>query len=60
MAFIQWNSFNLYRHLRRRGVIVVVWVLNEIEDFEEAKEYGNEIDGVMTDCPTKLREYALG
>ena len=23
------NSKNLYRHLRKRGVIVVVWVLNE-------------------------------
>ena len=27
------NSKNLYRHLRSRGVLVVVWVLNEQEEF---------------------------
>ena len=51
------NSKYLYKHLRNRGCIVVVWVLNEEEEFEEALLFGEDIDGVMTDCPTKLKEY---
>ncbi len=49
------NSKNLYKHLRRRGVPVIVWVLNEEEEFQEALDiFGEQIDGMMTDCPTKL------
>lgn len=59
MGLILGNSKNLYRHLRNRGVIVVVWVLNEESEFIEALEYAPEIDGIMTDCPTKLKEFAL-
>lgn len=37
VVFILWmmllNSKNLYNHLRKRGVLVVVWVLNEDEEF---------------------------
>jgi len=55
LALIQWNSKNLYRHLKRRGVAVIVWVLNDIDEFEEALTYGQEIDGVMTDSPTLLK-----
>ena len=51
------NSKNLYRHLRARGVIVVVWVLNEVSEFEEALDYAPEIDGMMTDYPTRLVEF---
>ena len=58
MAALIRNSKNLYRHLRKRGVIVVVWVLNEESEFEEALDYAPEIDGIMTDCPTKLKEFA--
>ena len=53
------NSKSLYRHLRARGVMVIVWVLNDYSEFEEALEYAPELDGVMTDNPTKLREFAL-
>lgn len=53
------NSKSLYRHLRARGVIVIVWVINEYNEFEEALEYCPELDGVMTDNPSKLREFAL-
>ena len=49
------NSKNLYKHLRKRGVPVIVWVLNEEEEFQEAHDiFGEQIDGMMTDCPTKL------
>lgn len=52
------NSRALHQHLRRRGVLVVVWVLNEEEEFREAWDlFGEEIDGVMTDCPTKLANF---
>ena len=38
--------------------MVVVWVLNEEEEFDEAWDvYGDSIDGMMTDCPTKLKEF---
>lgn len=37
------NSKYLYKHLRKRGILVVVWVLNEDEEFEEAISYGEEI-----------------
>jgi len=50
------NSAYLFRHLRARGVVVVLWVLNSEDEFEEAVEMG-EIDGVMTDEPTKLRAF---
>lgn len=55
LALIQYCSNNLYRHLKSRGVVVVVWVLNEVQEFNEALAYYPNIDGVMTDCPTKLR-----
>lgn len=51
------NSKCLYAHLRSRGVLVVVWVLNEEEEFEESLSFAPEIDGVMTDCPTKLKNF---
>ena len=51
------NSKYLYRHLRRRGCVVIVWVLNEEEEFREALSYAPEIDGMMTDRPSKLREF---
>jgi hypothetical protein len=34
-----------------------VWVLNEAEEYEEALGYMPEIDGIMTDCPTKLKQF---
>jgi len=59
--FVLWimlvNSKNLYRHLRKREVIVIVWVLNHESEWEEALTYAPEIDGMMTDCPTKLKAF---
>lgn len=52
------NSRNLYRHLRARGIPIIVWVLNEEEEFQEALDcYGSDIDGMMTDRPTLLKEF---
>jgi hypothetical protein len=50
----------LYRHLRKRGVLVVVWVLNEDEEFDEVMKFYPEIDGMMTDCPSRLVDFAKG
>jgi hypothetical protein len=46
--------------LRKRGVVVIVWVLNESDEWREALTYAPEIDGMMTDCPTKLLEFING
>lgn len=45
----------LIAHLRKRGIPTYFWVLNDEEDFQKAFDLGAE--GVMTDCPTKLREW---
>ncbi|XP_067419990.1 lysophospholipase D GDPD3 [Emydura macquarii macquarii] len=45
----------LFKHLESRGIQVLLWVLNEEKDFEEAFSYG--IAGVMSDYPTVLRRY---
>lgn len=59
--FVLWimllNSKNLYRHLRKRGATVIVWVLNQDSEWEEALTFAPEIDGMMTDCPTKLKAF---
>ncbi|XP_025049741.1 glycogen synthase kinase-3 alpha-like, partial [Alligator sinensis] len=45
----------LFKQLQDKGVKVIMWVLNEDQDFAEAFSYG--VDGVMTDYPTRLRRY---
>lgn len=57
VRIVTMNSKYLYRHLRARGVMVCVWVLNEDDEFEEALSFCPEIDGMMTDCPTRLKEF---
>jgi glycerophosphoryl diester phosphodiesterase len=54
--FILWNQGNLFRHLRARGILVVVWVFNEESEWEEALAIGN-IDGMMTDKPSYLANF---
>ena len=52
------NSKALFRHLKARGVPVILWVLNEEEEYQEALEmYGDTVDGIMTDRPTRLIEF---
>lgn len=45
----------LFEHLRKRGILVFLWVCNEEEDFERAFSY--HVDGIMTDFPARLTEY---
>lgn len=46
---------SLFEHLRKRGVYVFLWVVNEPDDFELAFNY--HCNGIMTDFPTRLRLY---
>ena len=53
------RSRALFRHLRARGNWVVMWVVNGREEMEECYElFGEDLDGIMTDCPTELAEFA--
>ncbi|XP_023675217.1 lysophospholipase D GDPD1 [Paramormyrops kingsleyae] len=45
----------LFDHLTARGIQVYVWVLNDEEEFKRAFNLG--ATGVMTDFPTKLKEF---
>lgn len=45
----------LFQHLEKRGIQTYLWVLNDDDDFEKAFKLG--VAGVMTDYPTKLKEY---
>eukprot|EP00116_Pleurobrachia_bachei_P012403 sb/3472665/ len=54
LGFLLMNRV-LFWHLRRRGIKVVVFVLNREEEFLEAVGWG--VDGIMTDYPTRLKEF---
>ncbi|KYO32239.1 lysophospholipase D GDPD1 isoform X1 [Alligator mississippiensis] len=45
----------LFDHLTARGIQVYVWVLNEEQEYKRAFDLG--ATGVMTDYPTKLKEF---
>eukprot|EP00118_Oscarella_pearsei_P004348 m.18433 g.18433 ORF g.18433 m.18433 type:complete len:329 (+) comp27660_c0_seq1:2432-3418(+) len=45
----------MYYHLKKRGIVSYVWVLNEEEDYEVAMNLG--ATGIMTDLPTNLSAY---
>ncbi|XP_054289648.1 lysophospholipase D GDPD1-like isoform X2 [Macrosteles quadrilineatus] len=46
---------SLFKHLQDRGIQVYIWVLNDEDEYERAFQLG--VTGVMTDYPSKLREY---
>ena len=46
---------SLLKHLKDRGIEVYVWVLNSDEEFDKAFKCG--VTGVMTDYPTKLKDF---
>lgn len=52
--FLLMNRF-MFRHLQRRGLQVYLWVLNDNAEFARALQFG--VDGIMTDYPTKLRQF---
>jgi lysophospholipase D len=45
----------LFNHLRKRGIHVVMFVLNTPEEFEQAFHLGAH--AIMTDYPTRLKQY---
>ncbi|ESO97696.1 hypothetical protein LOTGIDRAFT_103735 [Lottia gigantea] len=45
----------LFKHLERRGIHTFVWVLNSEEEFDIA--FKTQVMGVMTDFPTKLKDF---
>lgn len=45
----------LFEHLKRRGIEVFLWVLNDDEEFERACNMG--ASGIMTDYPQKLTSF---
>lgn len=45
----------LWSHLQRRGIAVIGWVLNDVEEFEEASQW--PINGIMTDDPLALKTF---
>jgi lysophospholipase D len=45
----------LWKHLQRRGIGVVVWVLNDEEEFRDASKW--PVNGIMTDDPIALRKF---
>ncbi|KAH9600316.1 Glycerophosphodiester phosphodiesterase domain [Trypanosoma melophagium] len=49
------NSTTLWDHLQRRGILVIGWVLNDYEEFEEASKW--EVNGIMSDDPVGLKEF---
>ncbi len=50
-------SFPLYRHFKRRGVLVLLWVLNTEEDFKYAIDL--ECTGIITDSPSLLKQFLI-
>lgn len=49
----------LLRHLKRRGNATGIFIANDDEDFDDLKEhFGDSLDGVMTDYPSKLATWA--
>lgn len=45
----------MWRHMQRRGIVVIGWVVNSEHDFEEA--YNWPINGIMTDDPLALKAF---
>ena len=41
MKFLNISSPPLFYHLKKRGIFVIYWVLNDIEDFKRADKVKN-------------------
>ena len=54
------NSKKLFAHLKARGNNVMVWVVNSAEELTLLKrQFGDSLDGVMTDRPSMLKTWIL-
>jgi glycerophosphoryl diester phosphodiesterase len=55
----------VFYHLKRRGILVFYWVLNNEKEFQEAIRvmifkyflFQDGVHGIMTDSPTLLKRY---
>lgn len=70
MSFLNFISIPLFEHLRKRGILVFYWVLNDPDDYRRAVQvhlflhlgclcwdFKAGVTGIMTDSPTLLHEY---
>ena len=56
---LHWCSPGLLRHVKKRGNATVVFLANEDEDFSDLhNHFGDSLDGIMTDYPTNLANWA--
>ena len=55
LRFFDFISKPLFRHLQKRGILVIWWVLNDPKDFKEALE--KQVNGIMTDVPSVCKKY---
>jgi glycerophosphoryl diester phosphodiesterase len=53
--FMYGRPFNFFSHLHARGIQVYFWVCNTEDEFEECMK--TQATGIMTDYPTKLRDF---
>lgn len=52
------NSKRLFDHLKARGNTVMLWVVNTAEELNLLRtQFGNSVDGVMTDRPSLLKTW---
>lgn len=44
--------------MKARGVTTIIWVLNSEEELTEINDqFGDSLDGIMTDKPTMVRKW---
>jgi len=55
LKLFKWMDKIMFFHLNRRGIETSYWVLNSEKDFERALK--SKVDGIETDCPSKLIKY---
>ncbi|KAL4512718.1 hypothetical protein ABPG72_020555 [Tetrahymena utriculariae] len=46
----------LFEHLRQRGILVIFWVMNDLEMFEKCLQFSGCV-GIMTDEPALLAQF---
>jgi len=58
IRFVHLISKGLFRHLKQRGNRVMIWCVNTKEDLREIhNQFGDQLDGIMTDNPIVLKSY---
>lgn len=55
ISVMNWLLPPLVRHLRKRGILTMMWVCNTEEEYQRALRIGCE--GIMTDLPNLLDDF---